>query len=251
MRVYPAMDLYQGQCVRLKQGDFDQMTIYSKSAEKDCSPKDYLKKFEEMGFSHLHVVDLSGARNPENRQLNLIQELVAQSQLKIQVGGGIRSSVEIGQLIEMGVERVLLGSMAVQNRAETIELLKSFGGFKLTFAFDVFEDGKLATRGWSQKEQSTIYDLLPIYIPFGLNRVLCTDISRDGTLRGPNLKLYEGLVRDFPNVEFQASGGVRSDQDLSSLRATGVHSVIVGKAIYESGLLGLLGETTLAAVRSP
>lgn len=231
MQLYPAIDLLDGKCVRLLKGDFESATVYSEN------PFEMLSTLELAGARHLHLVDLSGARNPKDRQLELLAKLAAHSQVEIQCGGGIRSAQEVHDLFETGISRVVLGSIAHQDPALTRMLLKEYGPERITLAMDIEiqSDGtlRLATEGWKVKSEYSVSQWLEQYLEAGLKRVLCTDIGRDGMMTGPNIALYESLLQSFPNLELQASGGVSCVSDLLQLKKIGMHSCIFGKALYE------------------
>jgi phosphoribosylformimino-5-aminoimidazole carboxamide ribotide isomerase len=231
MLIYPALDLLDGKCVRLRKGDFEQKTVYSED------PSAMVRIFENVGARFLHLVDLSGAKDPGQRQLSLIRKLVAGSRLRIQCGGGIRSAGDLDALFDCGVDRAVLGSVAVTRRDLTGELLARYGGARLTLAVDVVpvERGeyRVAIEGWKKITGENVFDFISSYAGHEDLRVLCTDISRDGMLTGPNLVLYRELTERFPGIDIQASGGVAREQDLEALERGGVRSAIVGKAIYE------------------
>ncbi len=242
MQIYPAIDLWQGQCVRLQQGDFEKSTIYSEDPVRTA------QWLAESGAHDLHLVDLSGAKNPEERQLAIIERILAGSTLKVQCGGGIRHGSEISALLKLGVKRVVIGSIAVNEPVRTLALLESFDPNFLTLALDVRAgtDGEFytASAGWQETSSHTLVDSIRRYQAVGITRILCTDIARDGMMQGPNCLLYRKLVEAFPDIEFQASGGVRHLEDLRDLEQTGVHSAIVGRALYE-GTLKLAEALTL------
>jgi phosphoribosylformimino-5-aminoimidazole carboxamide ribotide isomerase len=234
MLIYPAIDLLDGRCVRLKQGGFDQSTVYSDD------PRATLKGFESAGSTHLHLVDLSGAKDPSQRQSELIAALVASTRMKVQVGGGIRSFEQAAALLDGGVDRVVIGSAAVSNPTLVSALLSEFGGERITVSLDVRinADGVpcVALHGWKEQSPVDIAQALKPFLSEGLSRVLCTDIALDGMMTGPNHELYSGLMTSFPGIEFQASGGVSRLEDLLTLKKAGVRTAIVGKAIYEGAI---------------
>ncbi len=235
MQIYPALDLLEGQCVRLKKGQFEEKTVYSDS------PHQIIQILENSGAKYLHLVDLSGAKNPLHRQRTLVTELIAQTSLKIQYGGGIRSSEDIRQLLNLGIDRVVLGSIAVSQPPLTLDLIREFGPDRITLALDVFVSSsgytQVATQGWRQSHNTSIQDLLFTYIKGNVSRILCTDIGRDGMMTGPNFDLYRTLITGFPEIEFQASGGIRNTEDLQQLESIGCHSAIVGRALYEGQIV--------------
>jgi phosphoribosylformimino-5-aminoimidazole carboxamide ribotide isomerase len=198
-----------------------------------------LVKFEKSGAEFVHIVDLDGAKDPSQRQTKLLASLVRATPLKIQVGGGIRTEADVANLFDTGVDRVVIGTLAAEHPTTVSKMLKKFGSDRFTIALDLFTtpdgDVTIATRGWLQKSDILLESLMDMLVPGGLKRVLCTDISKDGMMAGPNLDLYSRLSSVF-QVEIQASGGVRSIEDLLALKAIPVHSAVVGKAIYENGL---------------
>jgi phosphoribosylformimino-5-aminoimidazole carboxamide ribotide isomerase len=230
MIIYPAIDLKDGHCVRLKQGDFDQATLY------EADPLRQAGKFAEAGAEWLHMVDLDGAKAGEMLQFDLIARIAKHTKLKIQVGGGIRSDKTVKRLLEAGVARVVVGSLAVKNRAQTQGWLREFGGDKIILAFDIrYHDGQpeILTHGWQSGSQQLLWDVLDAYAHSGLKFVLCTDVSRDGMLGGANNALYAALHERWPMIDMLASGGVGGLQDILDLARLGAAGAIVGKAIYE------------------
>jgi phosphoribosylformimino-5-aminoimidazole carboxamide ribotide isomerase len=227
MIVYPAIDLVGGKCVRLYKGDFAQQTTY------DVTPADTAKAYRAEGAEWLHLVDLDGARDPQARQTALVREIIQESGLKVQTGGGVRSEQDVEALLEAGASRVVIGSLAVKAKARTMAMLKSFGTEKICIAMDVQPvkvSYVIAVSGWQESGKTALDDLIREYQFAGLKHVLCTDISRDGTMTGCNAGLYAELKKKFPDVQVQASGGVASLDDLHGLQASGV---IIGKALYE------------------
>ncbi len=231
MNIYPAIDLLDGFCVRLKQGRFEEKTLYSRD------PVMTSRSFEGVGAQFLHLVDLSGAKDPTHRQLDLIAQVIRSTRLKVQVGGGIRTLEEAAELLELGADRVVIGSAAISQPQMVRSLLREKGGDRVTVALDVRVNSSgvshVAVHGWQAQSSLRVEDALLPFLDEGLTRVLCTDIDLDGMMTGPNFKLYAELSQKFPGVEFQASGGVSSLDDLMALSAAGLRSAIVGKAIYE------------------
>ncbi len=234
MVIYPAIDLLDGSCVRLKQGVFTDRKVYSDD------PIGMLRNFEEAGATHVHIVDLSGAKDPTRHQRPLISKLVAATKLRIQVGGGLRDLESAHELLRAGADRVVIGSAAISNPDLVMRLLAEVGGGRVTLALDVRLDqsgvAQVATHGWQEQSGMQIAEALVPFSRAGLERVLCTDIGRDGMMQGPNLALYQSLSADFPGLEFQASGGVGTLDHLLALRDGGVRSVVVGKALYEGAI---------------
>ena len=228
MILYPAIDLIEGKCVRLFKGDFDQKTTY------DVSPFEVLETYKLEGAEWVHIVDLDGAKDSDNRQSDLMRDIASKSGLKIQTGGGVRSRSDVEALLALGVSRVVIGSMAVQKIDETKEIINEFGADKICIAMDVLpQNGEfyVAVHGWQEGSDVLLEDLIKDYQSVGLKHVLCTDISKDGTMTGCNFDLYKTLRKNFSDIEFQASGGVHELDDLRKLNMGGV---IVGKALYEN-----------------
>jgi phosphoribosylformimino-5-aminoimidazole carboxamide ribotide isomerase len=225
MIIYPAMDLMSGRCVRLEQGRFADRTTYADD------PAEALARFAAAGAQWAHVVDLDGARERAPRQHDLIAALAEKAVLKLQVAGGFRTAAAVARMLEAGVGRVVIGSLAVQQPELVRELIGQFGGDRITLALDVnIVAGQpvVATAGWTQSSGRTLWDVAAAY-PSG-RHLLVTDISRDGMLGGPNFALLDEAVDRLPNFAIQASGGVSSVEDLRRLRTAGA---IVGKALWE------------------
>ena len=231
MQIIPAIDLKGGECVRLKLGDFDQATVYG------SDPLKVLSEFHDHGADYVHVVDLDGAKSPETRQVALLERLMGRGQAQIQTGGGVRSADDVEQLLGLGAERVVIGSVAIRARELVATWGEQFGAERITLALDVDASGdgapKLKTQGWQNDAEGSLDELLEYYAERGLRTILCTDISRDGVLTGPNVELYQDLIQRFPSLVFQASGGVSSLDDLARLAEAGAQAVIVGRALYE------------------
>jgi phosphoribosylformimino-5-aminoimidazole carboxamide ribotide isomerase len=231
MRIIPALDVRQGRCVRLWQGDYAKETVFSDN------PLQIATGFQQQGFTSLHVVDLDGAKSGTQGNAGVVREIAAGSGMSIQLGGGIRSSATIRNWLRDGVERCVIGSLAVEDPDQVRSWIKEFGAARIVLAFDVrlADDGQpwLAIHGWTRASNRTLWQSLDEFLPGGLTQVLCTDISRDGALSGPNLDLYREIVRRYPALILQASGGVRHAADLLALRETGVQAAITGRALLE------------------
>ena len=231
MIIYPAIDLRGGRVVRLTEGRFDQEKSYGDD------PLAVAREFAGAGAAWLHVVDLDGAKDPAKRQTGLVQKLAGESGLLVQTGGGIREVAQVEALLGAGAQRVIVGSLAVKEPARVREWLGRFGGEHIILAPDVRLDAKgvprIAAAGWQENTGVALDDFLTGYLAAGLIHILCTDISRDGKLTGPNTALYAGLVKRFPSLQIQASGGVASLDDLRALRTTRSAGAIVGRALYE------------------
>lgn len=231
MQIYPAIDLRNNQCVRLLQGQFAQMTIYS------ADPLAIAQQYATQGATWLHMVDLDGAQQNGHNHWHIAQQIQQQTPLNIQFGGGIRNEQHINDLLTMGIKRIVIGSMAIQQPHTVKQWLRKFGAEQLVIALDVFwqndADPLIAIQGWQQKTNFTLWQLLEDYQDSGLKHILCTDISRDGLLQGPNLALYQQCQQNYPDYALQASGGISSLTDLKQLQSTKVAGVIIGKALYE------------------
>jgi phosphoribosylformimino-5-aminoimidazole carboxamide ribotide isomerase len=231
MLLIPAIDLRGGRCVRLYQGDFGAETRY------EYSPRELLEKYRALGASWIHVIDLDGARDGVLANREVIVDLAAERRLKLQVGGGIRSAEVIEDLLASGVERVIVGSAAVERPDEVIAWADRFGADRICLALDVRHDPhgvpQVRTRGWKSGSATSLWDALHIYPASAVRHVLCTDIERDGALTGPNLDLYRDAVARFPRIAWQASGGVRDAADLAALARLGAAAAVSGKALLE------------------
>jgi len=231
MNVIPAIDLRQGQCVRLYQGDFDQQTDYGNE------PASLAQEYESIGFNALHIVDLDGAQTGQQVNKSIIREIVEKSKLAVQLGGGIRNKAHIESWLATGLTRVVIGSVAVQQPNQVRDWLRIYGSERIVLALDVNIDTTgiphLATHGWTQTEDKSLWQCIDEYAGSELKYVLCTDISRDGALSGPNLALYAELRDRYPRLYLQASGGVRHLDDLKALREIGVQAAISGRALLD------------------
>jgi phosphoribosylformimino-5-aminoimidazole carboxamide ribotide isomerase len=229
--IIPALDLIEGSVVRLHQGDYGQQRDYGNS------PLPRLQDYQAQGAEVLHLVDLTGAKDPAARQIPLLKQLVAGVSVPVQVGGGIRSEQDVEALLEAGVSRVVVGSTAIKNPELVQQWFTRFGADALVLALDVRIDDAgnkhVAVSGWQENSDSTLEQVVEQFLPFGLKHVLCTDISRDGTLAGSNVELYREVCQRFPQVAFQASGGIGNLDDIAALRGSGVKGVIVGRALLD------------------
>lgn len=232
MQLVPAIDLRGGQCVRLFQGRFDAETVYGND------PGVILDRYRALGARYVHVVDLDGARDGSQGNRAAIAHLAtAFADTAVQVGGGVRTRAVAAELLDLGVRRVVVGSVAVTNPAEVQRWMQEFGPDRIVLAFDVRVDAsstpRLTTHGWESQTETSLWDAVAAYLPHGGTHVLCTDVARDGALSGPNLDLYAEAVRRFPAVQWQASGGVGTGADLVALAATGASAAISGRALLE------------------
>ncbi|MEV8519476.1 1-(5-phosphoribosyl)-5-[(5-phosphoribosylamino)methylideneamino]imidazole-4-carboxamide isomerase [Dyella marensis] len=227
--VIPAIDLRTGRVVRLRQGDYGQQTTY------EFEPRELARRYAEAGAAWLHVVDLDGARSGSLDNLQVIEAL-ARDGMQVQAGGGVRSEADLQRLFDAGVARVVVGSVAIREPALVGAWLGKFGTDKLTVALDTRRiDGRwaLPSAGWTELEARSLDELAPWYAARGARHLLCTDIDRDGMLAGFNLELYRDLARTAPTLAVQASGGVRSVDDIVAARAAGAQGVILGRALLE------------------
>ena len=231
MNVFPAIDLRQGQCVRLLQGDFDRQTNYCKE------PVALAGTYKKMGFSDLHIVDLDGARSGRQENQEIIRTIIHSSDLDVQIGGGIRTEAQLESWLDAGVARVVIGSLAIIRPRLVGDWLNIYGPEKIVLALDVNLDEagipQVATHGWTRSGDMSLWRCIDTYLTVGLRHVLCTDISRDGAMAGPNAELYAQLLEKYPHVQLQASGGVRDIDDLKALNRIGVPVAICGRALLD------------------
>lgn len=229
--IIPALDLIEGKVVRLHQGDYAQQRDYG----NDPLPR--LQAYQQEGAEVLHLVDLTGAKDPQARQIPLLKKLLAGVTVPVQVGGGIRSRDDVAALLEAGASRVVVGSTAVTQPDEVRQWFREFGAGAIVLALDIRIDEnqrkEVAISGWQQAAGVTLEQVIENYQSVGLKHVLCTDISRDGTLAGSNVALYQQVTARYPQIAFQSSGGIGSLADIAALRGSGVKGVIVGRALLE------------------
>jgi phosphoribosylformimino-5-aminoimidazole carboxamide ribotide isomerase len=226
MYVIPAIDLLNGQVVRLHKGDYDEATVYNDD------PLDEARKFKEAGFDHIHVVDLNGAKEGRFVNLEHVKKIITELNLSVQTGGGIRSYDDAAMLLDSGISNIICSSMAVKSQEAWLKVLDNYGE-KAILGMDL-KGGKVAYGGWLETLDQSLDDFLNPMIERGLSTILCTDISRDGTLSGPNLELYKKLSSQFPKLNFIASGGVSSVNDIEALQRQQMYGVVVGRAYYEN-----------------
>jgi phosphoribosylformimino-5-aminoimidazole carboxamide ribotide isomerase len=227
MKIIPAIDIIEGKCVRLTQGDYAQKKIYNEN------PVDVATSFEEEGLKYLHLVDLDGAKAGKVINWDTVKAITSKTKLIIDFGGGIKTETEIQKLLDLGVAQVNLGSVAVKHPALVQQWLKKFGAEKIILSADV-KDEIVQISGWQEKTSLSITAFVADYQNHGIQFVTCTDISTDGMLTGPNITLYKKLVSLFPTIKWIASGGVSSMEDVYELKNSGMSGVIIGKAIYEN-----------------
>lgn len=229
--IIPALDLIEGKVVRLHQGDYGQQRDYG------SDPLPRLQDYEAQGAEVLHLVDLTGAKDPAARQIPLLTTLLAGVNVPVQVGGGIRTREDVDALLNAGATRVVVGSTAVKDPEEVKSWFKQYGPDAIVLALDVRIDAnnrkEVAISGWQEAAGVTLEDVIEQFLPVGLKHVLCTDISRDGTLSGSNVELYREVCARFPTIAFQSSGGIGSLDDVAALNGCGAKGVIVGRALLE------------------
>ncbi|AYN24404.1 1-(5-phosphoribosyl)-5-[(5-phosphoribosylamino)methylideneamino]imidazole-4-carboxamide isomerase [Buchnera aphidicola] len=229
--IIPAFDFINGKIVRLYQGN------YSNQREYDINLYKRFKDYEIQGVKKIHLVDLDGAKNFKERQVKVFKDLISYTNISIQIGGGIRSEENINMFLNLGVKQVVIGSSVIKNKAEVKKWLRIYGSNTIVLALDVMirnNNKEIAINGWQKKTNTTLEEIIEYFSPIGLKHVLCTDISRDGTLSGPNIVLYTEIVKKFKHIQFQASGGIATLKDIISLKKSGVSSAIVGRSLLEN-----------------
>lgn len=226
MIIIPAIDIIDGKCVRLTQGDYAQKKIYNDN------PLEVAKEFEAAGIMHLHLVDLDGAKSQHIVNYKVLETISKNTRLKIDFGGGIKSNDDIRIAFECGANQITGGSIAVKNMPLFREWINTFGAEKIILGADV-KNGKIAVNGWKEESQEELFTFLESYISSGIQYVICTDISKDGLLQGTAIELYKQILIKFPSLKLIASGGVSSVSDLEELKSVGLYGAIVGKAFYE------------------
>ncbi len=223
MKIFPAIDLYDGKAVRLYKGDYAQMTVYSDD------PVAVTLDFERQGATHIHLVDLEGAKIGSPAHLQVVADIAKNTSLFIEIGGGIREMATVEKYLSVGADRVILGTAAVTDERFLREALAKYGD-KIAVGADI-ADGKIAIRGWVEKSQYTADEFFDKMQTLGVKTIICTDISKDGAMKGTNLPLYQRLTNTYA-VDIVASGGVSSLEDVRALAEMGVYGGIIGKAYY-------------------
>lgn len=225
--IIPAIDIIDGNCVRLTQGDYSKKTIYYKD------PLDIAKKFEDAEISRLHLVDLDGAKAGSVKNWKVLEAIAGKTGLVVDFGGGIKTEKDVAIVMESGAAFATVGSIAVKDETAFISWLQKFGPDKFILGADV-KDEKIAVSGWLETTDIWVYDFIEKYINQGVLQIFCTDVSKDGKLEGPSVELYKNIISKFPELHFIASGGVSSLVDVEQLQEIGCKGVIIGKAIYEN-----------------
>lgn len=224
--IIPAIDILDGKCVRLEQGDYSQKKVY------DLDPLDAAKRFEDQGIKRLHVVDLDGARESHVKNYTALERIATKTSLIIDFGGGIKSDCDLKLVFDSGADMAVIGSIAVTDRDLFQDWLFAYGPDKIILAADMRE-GRIAVSGWTELTEIGLNDFLNYYKCMGIKQVCCTDISKDGTLQGSSIDFYRTMVTDFPQMRIIASGGISSVDEIRKLNDAGVAGAIVGKALYE------------------
>jgi phosphoribosylformimino-5-aminoimidazole carboxamide ribotide isomerase len=231
MRLIPAIDLRAGHCVRLLHGDFSRETRYA------ADPDVLLAKYRGWGADWLHVVDLDGAKDGNLGNRASIAQLASQTGVRLQVGGGLRNTAAVSEMLDLGAARAVIGSAALTEVGQVRSWLEHFGAERIVLAFDVRLDEsgipRVATHGWQRQTELSLWSALENYAGSGLTHVLCTDVGRDGAMTGPNVALYAEAIRRHPEIQWQASGGIRDARDLHALADTGAAAAVSGKALLE------------------
>ncbi|RMG79434.1 MAG: 1-(5-phosphoribosyl)-5-[(5-phosphoribosylamino)methylideneamino]imidazole-4-carboxamide isomerase [Bacteroidetes bacterium] len=226
MNIIPAIDLIEGKCVRLTRGDYSSQKIYREN------PVEVAKEFENQGITHLHLVDLDGAKSGRIVNHRVLKDIATATRLTIDFGGGIKRDEDVKIAFESGARCITGGTVAVKNPDRFLGWLETWGADRIILGADV-RDGKIAVNGWLEKSDFDLFDFLKYYLDRGIQRVICTDISRDGCLSGSAIDLYKKIISSFPAIKLVASGGITTIEELDQLRAVGCAGAIVGKALYE------------------
>ena len=225
IELIPAIDIIGGQCVRLTKGDYNQKTVYGE-------PLDMALEFERIGFQRLHVVDLDGAKSKHIVNEEVLRRITTETQLVVDFGGGIKTDEDLEKAFAAGAKMVTVGSIAVTQPQLFMQWLEKYGADRMILGADV-RHGKISINGWKEDSSEDLLPFLRKYIDAGVKNVLCTEISKDGTLAGPAIDLYKEVMEAYPELHLIASGGVSSKEDIKALDAAGIPAVVFGKAIYE------------------
>ncbi len=223
MIIFPAIDLYEGKAVRLLKGDYDKMTVYSDN------PASVAAEFRNMGATHIHLVDLEGAKNGATPNIEIVRKIKAECGLFAEIGGGVRSMETVEAYIGAGIDRVILGTAAVTDEKFLVDAIKEYGG-RIAVGADI-KDGRVAIKGWTEKSEYSCFDFFDKMQKIGVETVICTDVSKDGAMQGTNVELYRELSEKF-SINICASGGVSSIDDVRRLRSLDLYGAIIGKAYY-------------------
>lgn len=227
MRIIPAIDIIEGQCVRLSKGDYDTKKVYNEN------PLEVAKAFEDSGIEYLHLVDLDGAKSKHIVNHKILESIATHTSLKIDFGGGLKTDKDLQIAFESGAEQITGGSIAVTNQVLFLDWLSKFGSQKIILGADA-KDGKIATGGWKESSDLEIEKFIKDFVSSGIQYVISTDISKDGMLEGPSVDLYHSILEANPDLKLIASGGISNLQDVEDVFEIGCEGVIIGKAIYEN-----------------
>lgn len=226
MKIIPAIDIIDGKCVRLTQGDYDQKKVYNDN------PLEVAKEFEAAGITNLHLVDLDGAKASRIIHYKVLEKIASHTNLKIDFGGGLKSNEDLKIAFSSGANQITGGTIAVKNQELFLSWVEKYGSEKIILGADV-KNEKIATNGWQEESDIELFDFLKKYLETGIEYVICTDISKDGLLQGSAVDLYKKIKTQFPKIKLIASGGVVSIDELEKLKSLEMYGAIVGKAIYE------------------
>lgn len=226
IELIPAIDLIGGKCVRLTKGEYDSKKVYNED------PVAQAREFEALGFKRLHVVDLDGAKSRHIVNDGVLRSITANTSLKVDFGGGIKTTADIEKAFDAGASMVTVGSVAVTHPELCEQWLTQYGAEKIILGADV-RNGRISINGWKDTSEEELVPFLRKYVEMGIRNVLCTEISKDGTLAGPAIDLYEQIMRQYPHLHLIASGGVSCNEDIISLNSKGIPAVVFGKAYYE------------------
>jgi phosphoribosylformimino-5-aminoimidazole carboxamide ribotide isomerase len=226
IELIPAIDIIEGKCVRLTKGDYDQKKVYNEN------PVEVAREFERLGFKRLHVVDLDGAKSKHIVNDNVLRAITSETSLTVDFGGGIKTQEDIEKAFAAGASMVTAGSIAVTEPELFIQWLDKYGADRMILGADV-RNGMISINGWKEDSTQALLPFLEYYIKRGVKKVLCTEISKDGTLQGPATELYKEVMNAYPDIHLIASGGVSSTEDILALDEAGIPAVVFGKAFYE------------------
>ena len=227
MKIIPAIDIINGKCVRLSKGDYNSKIIYNEN------PLEVAKLFEDHGFNYLHIVDLDGAKSSKVVNFNVLESISNNTKLKIDFGGGVKSTADLKRVINAGADQVTVGSVAVKNPSLLYDWINDYGVDKIILGADV-KGLNIATDGWLETSDLSLFNFLKEFYLRGIRSVLCTDIAKDGMLQGPSFQLYQTIMDKYPDLDLIASGGISCINDVIKLKENGIPAVVIGKAIYEN-----------------
>ena len=226
IRIIPAIDIIDGKCVRLSEGDFERKKVY------DQNPLNVARRFEDAGVTHLHLVDLDGARQKKIINWSVLESIASNTKLQIDFGGGVQSEKDLRTAFECGAHQITAGSIAVNEESVVLKWLEDHGSERIILGADS-KDGKIAVSGWTEVTDLDLHRFLSKYVDRGIRYSICTDVSKDGMLQGTNLNMYRSIKQKFPQLFLIASGGVTKIDEIVTLDQIGVNGVIIGKALYE------------------